>query len=212
MPRNRAQCWGVANVLHAEKVGVRGEPRIVPGVGPWSTAVGFDGRRDGLVVAGNPLSGAMAFTLEAVFKPEPDGQAEQRFVHLQSAATADRVLLELRSTSCGWYADTFLKSGEVECVLAEPTALHAWSQWHVLTLVCDGVSCESRVNGVLQARQRLVTAVDPMPPGDVSLGQRMNAVSPFRGAMAALRCTPWARPPGALWTASQWALGAPLKD
>ena len=199
MLRGKVHCWNVASLHRAGAAGVRGGPVIVPGVGPWSNAVAFDGRDDGLVLGGNPLLGAVAFTIEAVFKPEPGGLSEQRFVHLQDNTNEDRVLLELRATPWGWYADTFLKSGDVECVLVEPAVSHPWSQWSVLSLVCDGESCSSWVNGILQARQNLAAPIRALAPGDVVLGQRMNAVWPFRGAIAAVRWSPWARSRIELW-------------
>ena len=198
-PQGEVHVWAVAEFLRRDGVALRGEPGFVAGVGLWPRAIDFDGCKDGLVVEGNPLLGAPAFTVEAVFKPEPGGPVEQRFVHLQDRLNEDRVLLELRATDRGWFVDTFLKSGEAECVLADPTAVHPWSQWFVLALVCDGASCASWVNGVREMQQRLAVAMRPQAAGDVSLGQRLNAVSPFRGAIAAVRWSSWARSSAELW-------------
>ena len=87
-----------------------GNPQVIKTAN--GKAVLFDGKDDGLVVNTNPLAGATAFTLEAVFRPDSGGTTEQRWFHLQEAANDNRILLEIRLTGDEWFLDSFIKSGE----------------------------------------------------------------------------------------------------
>src|SRR5215468_7563862 len=74
-----------------EKIGsnavkVEGSPRVVNG------AVVFDGVKDALFFDLHPLAGAETWTWETIFRPDPDGAAEQRFFHLQEEGADTRML------------------------------------------------------------------------------------------------------------------------
>jgi len=164
---------------------MHGHPRAVDtDRGP---AIAFDGEHDLIIVPVDPLAGAAAFTLEAVFRPDPAGAAEQRFVHLQANDTDDRALLETRLTPDGtaWYADTFLRSGDREQPLNDPSLTHPLGAWHTLTLTCDGQTMRQFVDGIEELTAPLPFI--PRGPGRVALGGRINAVSHFRGVIHSVR-------------------------
>ncbi len=146
------------------------------------SGVVFKGEPDQLVYDHNPLEGARAFKLEALFRQEPKADPEQRFVHIQVDGCDDRVLLETRLGPEGtWYADTFVKIGEAEQVLIDPCALHPCGVWHTLTLYYDGCQLTQLVNGFPEIS--VPFACGPLGPGKVSLGARLNRVSWFHGAI-----------------------------
>ena len=88
-----------------------GAPRVVETSA--GKAVEFDGARDGLVVAANPIAGLRAFTIEAIVEPALDGPEEQRFLHIQESDNENRALLELRMLpGARWCLDTYLRHGE----------------------------------------------------------------------------------------------------
>jgi hypothetical protein len=145
----------------------------------------FDGIGTQLVVPHNPLAGAAAFTIEASFLPEAGGPEEQRFVHVQ-ADDGGRALLELRATPRGWYADVFVHfAGAGERFLNDPALLHPFGAWHTLALVRAEGELRQYVNG----RPELSGSVAPgaLGPGQVSVGMRLNRVSPFKGRIAEVR-------------------------
>ena len=79
---------------------------------PGGKAIAFDGVGDSLLLNTNPLAGAEAFTLEAVFRPETGGEKEQRWFHIQEDNSENRVLLETRLVGDEWFLDTYIRSGE----------------------------------------------------------------------------------------------------
>lgn len=180
--------WNLDNLqrLGGRPVTVVGTPRVIDT--PHGPAVQFDGRGDQLVIDTNPLETAGAFTLEAIFRPDSGGAAEQRFVHIQQADCDDRILLETRLTPAGrWYADTFIRSNGAEVPLNDPSLLHDLEQWHTLALVCDGREMAQYVDG----RRELSAPINYAPQGlaQVSLGARINRVYFFKGAIRTVRFT-----------------------
>jgi hypothetical protein len=81
------------------KTTLLGHPRLIDS--PTGRAVEFDGVGDALFVDVHPLTGAVTFTWEAVFRPD-GGAAEQRWFHLNErdpttgADTDNRMLFEIR--------------------------------------------------------------------------------------------------------------------
>ncbi len=180
---------------------VRGAPqRVSAPEAMGGDAVFFDGVGDALVMPENPLAGADRFTVEALFSVAAGGPAEQRFAHIHSSDTTDRVLLETRrgdSSGATWYADTIVSSGDTDSILADPRKLHPTEAWHSLALTCDGERMRQFVDGVLELEKPFIAR--PLPPGVVCLGMRMNHISPFRGLIAALRFSRFPRPHSELW-------------
>lgn len=189
--------WRLDNLarLAGLSVTVEGSPCVIDSShGP---ATLFHGIQDALFLDIHPLQGAASFTLEALFRPDPGGPAEQRFVHLQQTGVVDRMLLETRVTPDGrWYADTFICSRGIEYPLNDPALLHPLGQWHTLAMVCDGSTMTQYVNAVRELS--CPVAFTPQGPGRMSIGMRINKVCPFQGAVAVLRFTDVALPAGQL--------------
>ena len=191
--------WSIPQILTMQGAGVRvqGPPRAQGDLG--SDAVWFDGREDMLVVEGHPLKGATAFTLEALFFPQPGGGEEQRFVHLQKTGGADRVLLETRLTGDRrhWYGDTFIGAKGGEYFLNDPRLTHPTGRWYVLSLRYAAGVMEQYVNGERELSRE--ACWENWEEGQVALGQRLNGVSPFYGGLARIRMVDRALPPEELW-------------
>jgi lysophospholipase L1-like esterase len=168
-----------------------GNPEII--AGPSGKTVQFDGVDDGLVVQSNPVAGTKAFTVEAVFRPDSGGTFEQRWFHIQEAATDSRVLLEIRLTGDQWFLDTFIKSGEEKRTLYSENFKHKTGEWYHIALVYDGVTMRDFVNG--QEEMSGPLAILPLGSGSTSIGVRMNRVFWFKGAVSKARFTPRALSP-----------------
>lgn len=146
----------------------------------------FDGQSTQIILPAHSLAGAPAFTIEAVFLPESGGAEEQRFVHLQGD-DGTRALLELRSTEAGWYGDVFAHFGDQERFLNDPGKLHPHDQWHSLALIYTGSELRQAVNGAIELTGSLGPGV--LGEGVVSIGMRLNRISPFKGRIAEVRLT-----------------------
>jgi len=152
-------------------------------------AVEFDGIGDGLIVDSLPLAGAEKFTLEIIFRPEANGPAAQRFLHLQETGSESRILIETRlPDGKNWYLDTYIKTPAGDHTLAEPPKLHPVGQWYNATLIYDGEKMRHYVNGVEESSAKL--AFDPLGGGKTSIGVRINLVHWFKGAIRKIRFTP----------------------
>jgi Concanavalin A-like lectin/glucanases superfamily len=168
---------------------VLGVPKLVEG-----KALEFGGQEDGIIIDVNPLAGLERFTLEVIFRPDAGGQKEQRFVHLQEAGGENRILIETRLTSDNrWFLDTFIRSGETNQTLFAEKFLHPVDQWFQAALVFDGREMRHYVNGT-QEMSALIQ-YQPMKPGQISLGVRLNRVFWFKGAIRTVRFTPAALAP-----------------
>jgi len=167
------------------RVRVLGAPRVVES--PYGRALHFDGARDGLIIHTNPLRGVRAFTVEALFAPDANGPAEQRFVHVNDDTADARALLETRVVGENFYADTFIKCAPVELPLNDPKLLHACERWHTLALVYDGKIMRQYMNGVLELEGEIERNV--FGEGRVSIGCRINEVFWYKGAIRTVRFT-----------------------
>jgi hypothetical protein len=167
---------------------VLGAPRAV--VEDGRKALRFNGSSDGLILAENPIQAQGAFTIEVLFKPDGDGPAAQRFVHLEDVAE-NRALIETRVTPTRqWYLDTFLFSRPTEkgVTLVDPQKLHPCDRWYWAALAYDGAVMAHFVNGVKE--QEAAIAFGPMKEGRTSLGVRLNQVFWFKGCIAEVRFHP----------------------
>lgn len=162
---------------------VIGAPRLADG------AVVFDGVKDGLFVAANPLAGWRAFTVEVLFRPTEGGPTEQRFFHAQDTGAA-RVMIETRLDGAGaWWLDTFLlKPGNTGLPLIDATRKHPTGRWHWVALRYDGKTMAHFVNGMKELAGDVVFG--PMLEGKISLGVRQNRVHWFKGEIREVRFTP----------------------
>lgn len=150
-------------------------------------AVQFDGLDDGLVVNINPLAGATSFTVEAVFRPDAGGTAEQRWLHIQEEANDNRVLLEIRASGDQWFLDTFIKSGENRRTLYAEQFKHNLGEWFHVALVYDGVTMRQFVDGNEELSGPVT--INPLGAGNTSVGVRMNRLFWFKGAIRKARFT-----------------------
>jgi hypothetical protein len=151
-------------------------------------AVEFDGVKDGLIIDALPLAGAKQFTLEIVFRPDPDGAAEQRFLHLQQDGTESRILIETRVQGDKWYLDTYIHSPRGSLPLFDPNNTHPTGKWYNAALTYDGGTMRHYVNGLEETSGNL--AFTPLGSGKTSIGVRMNRVFWYKGAIRKVRFTP----------------------
>jgi Concanavalin A-like lectin/glucanases superfamily len=172
---------------------VLGKPETVTG-GEFPE-LHFNGVCDGLLVPVNPLAGWKEFTIEVLFKPDADGPAEQRFLHIQDTSSGDRALLEIRMTPTGWALDSFLYSVQVESKLPllDRTKLHPADRWTWVALVYANGHMAHYIDGVMELEGKVNFA--PMTAGQISLGVRQNKVFWFKGGIAEVRFHPAALTP-----------------
>jgi Concanavalin A-like lectin/glucanases superfamily len=185
--------WKVDSLkkIGGQPVTVIGDPQVTKA--PGGKAVLFDGADDGLLVNSNPIAGASAFTVEAIFRPDPGGNKEQRWLHIQEESSDNRLLLETRLDGERWFLDTFIKSGENNRTLYAGEFKHPLGAWYHVALVFDGVEMRHYVDGQLELSGPL--AIRPFKDGKVSIGVRMNRVHWFKGAVSRARFTPRALTP-----------------
>lgn len=189
-----------------------GAPKV--GHGPNGAALEFDGVADSVLIDRNPLTGAKAFTIEAIFRPD-GGAFEQRFLHMAETDPATgldaqparpggdpnpRVMFEIRVVGDSWYLDGFVKSAAGSKTLALPDHLHKIGRWYAVAQSYDGTTYRTYVDGVLQGEAEM--AFTPQRAGHVRVGARMNKVNYFHGAIAKLRVSDRALTPGRLLTAA----------
>ena len=168
---------------------VLGGPRIEgPAGGRYAV---FNGRSDGFILPAAPLAGWKEFTVEVWFRPDADGPAAQRFVHLEDE-TGRRLTLETRMVGGQWALDTSLTDGSNKQSLLDVARLHPSDRWYWAALRYDGKTMTSFVNG----RKELAGPVTfpPMVAGHIGIGVRMNKVYWFKGAIRELRFHPSALP------------------
>jgi hypothetical protein len=149
-------------------------------------AVCFNGADTGLALDVNPLERLAEFTVQVLLKPDPDGAAEQRFLHFSEDGGDNRVLLETRTTPDGqWYLDTYLHKGTEKLALIQPDKRHPSGTWYWVALTYRDQHMWHFVNGVEEAKGDIAFA--PLGPGKMSLGVRLNRVSWFKGCIHELR-------------------------
>ena len=155
---------------------------------PFGEAVLFDGKQDGLLVDKNPLVNLRQFTVEVIFRPDPKGLAEQRFLQM-GEVNGERMMLETRLTSDDqWYLDAYIKSGDSSKALIDKNKLHPAGEWYHLAFVVDNGKMDTYVAGKHELEGRVPFA--PFKTGRTSIGVRMNKVYWFKGAIARIRVTP----------------------
>lgn len=180
--------WELNSVtnLGGNQTHVLGAPRLI--ALSQGKALEFDGRQDGIIIDVNPLAGMERFTLEVIFRPDANGLREQRFVHLQEAGNENRILIETRLTADNrWFLDTFIRSGETNQTLYAERFLHPVGEWFQAALVFDGREMRHYVNGIQEMSAPI--QYQPMKPGQISLGVRLNRVFWFKGAIRTVRFT-----------------------
>lgn len=181
--------WAIGNAPATEghALSVLGAPTV--GESELGATVCFDGKDDALLFPVNPLEGLSEFTIEILFKPDPDGASEQRLLHVQEDGTENRALLELRSTAeASTTVNTFLRSGGEQLALSNEKALHPASRWYWAALTYKSGQLSHAVNGVFEADGKVTFA--PLGKGQMSLGARLNRESWFKGCVREIRFSP----------------------
>ena len=179
--------WNINNLdqIGGQSATIIGNPQVI------STSVGkavlFDGIDDGLLVKGNPIAAASAFTVEAVFRPDAGGATEQRWFHFQEDANDNRILLEIRLNGDQWFLDSFIKSGNEKRTLYSETFKHKTGEWYHVALVYDGITMHHFVDRKEELSGPLT--IQPLGDGSTSIGVRMNRVFWFKGAVRKARFT-----------------------
>jgi hypothetical protein len=189
--------WTVDNLKsiggHAPRV--EGSPKVVET--DRGNAVQFDGVDDGLEIPALPLAGEREFTLEILFRPDPDGPEEQRFLHLQEDASPSRFLIETRVRPDGtWHLDTYIETEVDNGKLIDPRKAHPTGSWYTAALTYDGRTMRHYVNGREELSRDL--KFRPLTQGKTSIGMRINRVFWFKGAIRTVRFTPRGLPPADL--------------
>jgi hypothetical protein len=185
----RTEIWTVDSVksVGGRAPRIEGSPKVVDG------AVQFDGVDDGLEIPVLPIAGERAFTVEIVFRPDTDGPAEQRFLHLQEDGSESRLLIETRVTpGATWHLDTYVETEAGNCKLIDPQKSHPTAAWYSAALSFDGRTMRAFVNGREELSGPLTFR--PLKAGRTSIGMRINRVFWFKGAVRTVRFTPRALP------------------
>jgi len=194
-----ATVWHIDNIhtIGGHPTTVLGHPQVIQS--PYGKAVQFNGDDDGLFVNNHPLAGASTYTWDVIFRPDADGQPEQRFFHLAEQDpktgldTDNRLLFEIRIRDGQWCLDSFASSGANNRTLLNCKALHPLGQWYRVTAVYDGKQLSNYVNDELEGSGDLTFA--PHLGGHASMGVRINKVFWFKGAILMARFTPRALKP-----------------
>ena len=176
--------WKVAELPHIQKT--EGNPQTV--TTPLGKAAVFSGS-DAYFLDVNPLRGLTHFTLEAVFKPDSDGEIAQRFLHFGTISN-ERLLFEIRvNRDSTWYFDTYIDLPDGNNITMMNRRLtHPTDRWYHAALVIDGTRAAVYLNGVEEFNEPIVYI--PINEGITSIGVRQNLVSWFKGSMYRLRVTP----------------------
>ena len=187
-PAGKSVVWEIDNLkkIGGHRTEILGAPQIIKT--EKGKAIWFDGVDDAIFLEANPLEGATEFTVEAVFRPDAGGAAEQRWFHIEDTENAEsRVLLETRLSGNEWFLDTFIKSGENRLPLYAADFKHPLGVWHTVALVFDGREMRHYVDGKLELAGKLT--IKPFGKGRASIGVRQNKIYWFKGAVRKLKFT-----------------------
>ena len=180
---------------------VIGSPKVIDT--DLGKALHFEGNNtagDALFLDALPLTGALDYTLELVFRPSLKGQAEQRILHLQEDGTQSRRMFEIRIHDDKWCVDTVAvnevagerpRSG----IMLNCDAQHLFpvDRWYAIATTYDGKMLRTYVNGILQGETAV--ALLPLGKGGTSVGTRYTKRDYFTGDMFSARFTPKALAP-----------------
>jgi hypothetical protein len=175
---------------------VLGHPQVIKT--PFGRAVQFDGVEDALFVGVHPLAGAETWTWDAIFRPDADGAAEQRFFHLSvldpvtGKDADDRLLFEIRIVNGQWCLDSFAMADGQSKALLNCQKLHVLGKWYRVTATYDGKTLRNYVGDELQGEGSVQLA--PQRTGHSSVGVRINLKDHFKGAIYEARFTRRALP------------------
>lgn len=185
--------WKISDFIKKtpEAATILGNPELVDS--PFGEAVLFNGMNDAIFLNYTPLLNMPVFTVEVIMRPDTNGLAEQRFLHL-GEMTGERIMLETRLTEDGfWYVDGFVSSEENYLILIDSTKLHPLNKWYNITMVNNNGQVELFINGKNELAGNL--PFNLFTTGKSSIGVRQNKVYWYKGAMYKIRITPKALSP-----------------
>jgi hypothetical protein len=129
-----------------------------------------------------------------IFKPDADGEAEQRIFHLQSIDPAtgidvpqERMLFEIRIRDGQWCLDSFATSGGQSKALLNCEKRYPFGKWYRVTTVYDGKRLKNYVGDELQGQGEVKLV--PQRAGHLSVGVRINLKDYYKGAIWGTRFT-----------------------
>lgn len=168
-----------------------GKPTLVEG---GAEGICFDGDKDALIFPINPLAGQYDFTVQVLFKPLPQGEAEQKIVHLESEEGGGRVILETRLFADGtWHLHSFVRSEQTKQALSATQKKHPTGKWYWAALTYSNGWLRHYVNGIEQGA--IQAKLGRMEAGRMSLATRINLASFFKGCIRELRFANQGLPP-----------------
>jgi hypothetical protein len=198
-PAEQQITWRFDDVasLGGHATNVLGHPKVIET--PIGKAIAFNGVDDALFAEVHPLAGAETWTWEMIFKPDPDGGAEQRIFHLQAIDPAtgtdvpqERMLFEIRIRDGQWCLDSFATSGGQSKALLNCEKRYSFGKWYRVTTVYNGKTLKNYVGDQLQGEGEVKLL--PQRPGHLSVGVRINLKDYYKGAIYSTRFTSSALP------------------
>ena len=178
-----------------------GSPKVVDT--DLGKAIHFTGDHDAgdaLFLPTLPLTGALDYSFEVIFRPSASGKPEQRFFHLQEDGTQSRRMFEIRIHGSKWCIDTVA----VSAVAGQPDSrdgimlncdeehLFPVDRWYAIATTYDGKMLRTYVNGILQGESAV--ALRPLGKGGTSIGTRYTRRDFFTGDIFEARFSPKALP------------------
>ncbi|HQE33464.1 MAG TPA: LamG domain-containing protein [Flavobacterium alvei] len=184
---NKKTEWIIADLLRQKSntIGISGNPKIVSS--PFGDAVSFNGTDDAIFLNELPLQSLQEFTVEMLFKPELNGQFEQRILHI-GESKGDRMLLEIRALENNWYFDGYAASGTNKKTLIDEKLIHPLEKWYHVAFVVTSKSRATFVDGKQELREDF--PFSPIQTGQTSIGVRMSKINWFKGAIYKIRIIP----------------------
>lgn len=179
--------------IGGHKVTVHGTPRLAKG--PTGGAVAFNGAGDWLLVHGNALGDAKAFTVEIFLNPGAGSNAtnDPRFFHIMDPEDPEskRLIIEIRVNDQGkWWFDSMLVTDAGQVILADKTLLHPTGAWAHTAVTYDGATLRNFVDGKEETSGAVAFKNMIFTPGAVtSLGARMNDKFHLLGEIGTVRLT-----------------------
>ena len=180
---------------------VIGAPKVVDtDLGKAIHFAGDHDAGDALFLPTLPLTGALDYTFEVIFRPSSAGKPEQRIFHLQEDGTQSRRMFEIRIHGDKWCIDTVA----VSAVAGQPDSragimlncddqhLFPVGKWYAVATTYDGKMLRTYVNGILQGESAV--ALQPLGKGGTSIGTRYTKRDYFTGDMFAARFSSKALP------------------